>query len=446
MSFIVRRTGWILTMQRVARIEPDFSDSDGLYADQWQELRETCIGVKHTGFKALPKVHARILGCQSDDALGCCWLCYVMTTLRNTQCQDTRDLVYASLSMAAYVLPTDILQSKPLRPDYSPENLVADVFTEVTRVIMYHTKSVNYLCWAGIGNGRDLLEILSWVPEYSARVIAPPMPGFRGFRNFDASRSRDSTGPQLDINGSTLTLHGAAAFDSIEDVCSLTGHEFLASHAIHEVLAFCSNLPELFHDQTRAEVLWRTLVGDTSLEGEYPTPVSWNTPFSKFVEVYFGIYVHKKIRVGGDHVAADALTSIGIVLSKFSFITYFPNKNDILECYKRLLKGRSSKQNMEELSSFDRKATPFLSEVYLSPGRRLFRTSNGTLGLGPMFCQKGDQIWILRGSHVPLLLRPVSYTGKFQLVGDCYLHGFMRGEMLDERWGLKEKFGSVSII
>jgi hypothetical protein len=61
----------------------------------------------------------------------------------------------------------------------------------------------------------------------------------------------------------------------------------------------------------------------------------------------------------------------------------------------------------------------------------------GGTGLGPMLMQQGDEIFILPGSTMPLVLRPrTDYppphyhpTTRYQLVGDCFLHGVMDGEL-----------------
>lgn len=74
-------------------------------------------------------------------------------------------------------------------------------------------------------------------------------------------------------------------------------------------------------------------------------------------------------------------------------------------------------------------------------GRRLFTTSKQYLGLGPMSMVEGDEIWILRGSRVPLLLRRLdvdqndvdNILGRpcYKLIGDLYVHGIMKGEAMD---------------
>lgn len=106
--------------------------------------------------------------------------------------------------------------------------------------------------------------------------------------------------------------------------------------------------------------------------------------------------------------------------------------------------------------------------------RTYFRTQSGGHGLCYPTCRPGDQVWVLHGSSVPFVLRPVDIdvkieanilrpseayvrdstgsivgveedfeprTGHYQLVGDCYYDGFMDGEGLDD-----EKFAAQHIL
>ncbi|KAI1357522.1 heterokaryon incompatibility protein-domain-containing protein [Xylaria arbuscula] len=53
--------------------------------------------------------------------------------------------------------------------------------------------------------------------------------------------------------------------------------------------------------------------------------------------------------------------------------------------------------------------------------RRVFRTQQGFLGLGPDTMKAGDQVVSLFGGHMAFVLRQVS-ASDWVLVGDCYLH------------------------
>jgi len=51
------------------------------------------------------------------------------------------------------------------------------------------------------------------------------------------------------------------------------------------------------------------------------------------------------------------------------------------------------------------------------------------LGLVPQTSCKGDIVCMLHGSKVPVVLRRVD--GRYRLVGQCYWHGWMYGELVD---------------
>ncbi|KAI1211976.1 HET-domain-containing protein [Annulohypoxylon truncatum] len=71
-------------------------------------------------------------------------------------------------------------------------------------------------------------------------------------------------------------------------------------------------------------------------------------------------------------------------------------------------------------------------------GRRFFITKRGRMGLGPPEIQPNDHIAILKGCHVPLVLRE---TGDHMIVvGEAYVSALMNGELVSEltegRYGL----------
>ena len=57
-----------------------------------------------------------------------------------------------------------------------------------------------------------------------------------------------------------------------------------------------------------------------------------------------------------------------------------------------------------------------------------YMTKQGFIGLGPLSVEPLDQVWILQAAKVPFILRPMDRHGKFNLIGETYVHGFMDGE------------------
>jgi hypothetical protein len=72
-----------------------------------------------------------------------------------------------------------------------------------------------------------------------------------------------------------------------------------------------------------------------------------------------------------------------------------------------------------------------------SEGRRLLRTREGRMALGPGGVSAGDVICVVLGCSTPLVLRqdPAREGEYYQLVGACYVHGVMYGEAV---WELSE--------
>ena len=67
--------------------------------------------------------------------------------------------------------------------------------------------------------------------------------------------------------------------------------------------------------------------------------------------------------------------------------------------------------------------------VWICTNRRLFHTTRGLFGLGPLAVQPGDIGVVLHGGYTPFVLRP---RGKYhQLLDECYLHSMMGEDALE---------------
>jgi hypothetical protein len=62
--------------------------------------------------------------------------------------------------------------------------------------------------------------------------------------------------------------------------------------------------------------------------------------------------------------------------------------------------------------------------------RRVFRTQDGFVGLGPGSAEKGDYIALCKGGKLPLVLR--KHGDDYELLGDCFIYDMMDGQLWDE--------------
>jgi hypothetical protein len=63
--------------------------------------------------------------------------------------------------------------------------------------------------------------------------------------------------------------------------------------------------------------------------------------------------------------------------------------------------------------------------------RRIIYTHGNRTGLGPFLAQPGDVCCICPGVTVPYILRRKA-NGRYTFIGECYLYGVMRGEMMEQ--------------
>ncbi|KAH7076570.1 heterokaryon incompatibility protein-domain-containing protein [Paraphoma chrysanthemicola] len=82
------------------------------------------------------------------------------------------------------------------------------------------------------------------------------------------------------------------------------------------------------------------------------------------------------------------------------------------------------------------------------PNHAFFTTAGGYVGIGPSDIRAEDWVCILSGGRVPFVIRPTDAgtnagSKMYQLVGDAYVHGIMRGEAVAQRKEQMEKIGLV---
>jgi hypothetical protein len=67
--------------------------------------------------------------------------------------------------------------------------------------------------------------------------------------------------------------------------------------------------------------------------------------------------------------------------------------------------------------------------------RAIAVTDEGYFGIVPGRAKRGDSIVLLKGGTVPYVIREATSTaakGKYEFVGECYVHGVMDGELLTD--------------
>jgi hypothetical protein len=276
----------------------------------------------------------------------------------------------------------DTRHKTALSIDYNKS--VLEVYQDFVIQVIEHSGSLDIICrhWA---SSSPVLNLPTWIRplqtslqpngDIAERIDADSLVGLPGQSDYCASRGTVADfhlglGQSRD-SPKSLFVHGFRI-----DTISKLGPRAEDGIILHEWLELGDVVDEIV-----PEAFWRTLVADRSADGSV-TP-SW----------YSRAFFHC------------------LILSPTGNI----NTNRLIDESEAALTIR------------------FLQRVQSVIWNRKFLVSekNGWIGLAPMASLVGDEIFILHGCTVPVVLRRQEEgdgTEFFQLVGECYIHGMMDGE------------------
>ncbi|KAL8647123.1 MAG: hypothetical protein Q9226_006565 [Calogaya cf. arnoldii] len=317
-----------------------------------------------------------------------------LSSNRVREATNPRDKVYAIMGIVA-----DKQLSTTLGVDYSVST--EQVFEDIARYLLSRNPSIEILYEAG--GPKNLTNLSSWAPDWTIG----PQSSLRGYEN-DYNASGHLRGPsqplmELDGSGRRLQVRGFIV-DEIYDIGStLVWSERPSSvgndeprQRISDFLKEAGGIikPLGYHyvpkEGSTAEAFWRTLVGGKSFKDK-SIPHSWK--YSQLLDTF-----QQRFQSWYPTPPEDAGLPSGLTRRKRTW----------------------------------RGSLPYQQSLELVLWGRLFGTTLGRyMGLLPRNSQKGDQIAIIAGSDVPFVMRKGAQDGTFRLVGDCYVHGMMRGEMMN---------------
>ncbi|KAI6912364.1 hypothetical protein D0867_06313 [Hortaea werneckii] len=320
----------------------------------------------------------------------------VLLVTLHYQATDPRDKIYASLGHPSAQTKAD--QGTIVSPDYGRSlirvhfELACSLMTGDRRLLAL--SAVEHIDSADVDSC-----IISWLPRWisgDTRIIAP----FKGIQRwFDASRRRKTVERQL--------IQPNPEYDDEELVSARLQ---VAGIIFDRVVAFSS-------------VIDRNEVRNRDASEQWVNPVDASLcvcdPSDKHaIEAVSLCLVCGMGGTGTSAAEGDLETHMA------NFYSY--RKNGYVHEDQR--KAETFEHRVKEPGNGNWYAR-FLSSF--AHNRRTFRTEHDRYGLGPQALMLGDVCCIVLGSDVPFILRPVGSQGDYRLVGECYVHGVMRGEIVD---------------
>ena len=179
---------------------------------------------------------------------------------------------------------------------------------------------------------------------------------------------------------------------------------------------------------TKLEILWRTMLGDSDATGS----TTRTCPASKDIGLRFQTYVSHKIVAALRLARKQGLQDATFWKSNSTYLELIQNKELPSQAAIEQMASEMAAHGLDE-STFETEVNESLrleEQQNICMGRRFFTTACGNLGLGPRSSQKGDIVAFIRNCKIPMILRKRA-SGRYIVIGEAYIHGYMHGEFLE---------------
>ncbi|KAI1262256.1 HET-domain-containing protein [Xylariaceae sp. FL1019] len=327
---------------------------------------------------------------------------------------DPRDKIFGLTALVR----DEISGTEAIQADYTVDTTV--LYTDIAKEILRRATVLNILSVPPRIEGQGPSNLPSWVPDWTSNRLCPCL-GLANYSDIDdldfAASGSSPPQIQFDEAGSALGVQGHR-IDRIADIGSV-----LRSDKLPQTLYRDVRLPQCtFHLDEWSRVA-KLREGGLYVTGE---PIR-----DAFIQT---------LTTGSTSESITALrVQLGILESNATicrWLSYQPQKFfpswlvdwGVVMMHAALFFRRSDQMTLD-----------FRIHLSSLQDRRVFRTDRGFIGLASAVTEVGDEIVVVKGAKVPLVLRMKG--SKWTSQGDCYLRGIMDGEAFRE-----EECGTLWIV
>ncbi|KAI1414920.1 HET-domain-containing protein [Hypoxylon sp. FL1857] len=328
----------------------------------------------------------------------------VLFRYRILDASDPRDKIFGLNALTK----SELLGVEALQPNYDVDT--TKLYTDVAKEILKHSSDLNLLSvprrLEGLGP-----TLPSWVPDWTNTRLTAPL-GLANYSDINeiAFTTSGSSRPDFEFGGADLTSLGVRGrcMDRIAAVGTVLRLDHLPRTDYHGVrLPKCTFV--LDNWSRVAELRKRELY----VAGE---PIR-----DAFIQTLATESTHETIEILRQQL--DILERNATITRWLRFLPRFlPDwLLDKVVClgHAVLFYRRNDQMTLD-----------FRIHLSSLADRRVFRTDKGYIGLGSALAEAGDEIAVIKGAKVPLILRATG--SQWALQGDCFVKGIMRGEAYDE--------------
>ncbi|KAH6675115.1 heterokaryon incompatibility protein-domain-containing protein [Halenospora varia] len=315
-------------------------------------------------------------------------LLWMLENLRLTRATLAHDQIYALLGLCS---PEEAAKN-PIRYDLEPEEV-------------YRTSAVSH---AQLHNDLDFLGLCpSWVPNWHSKHLRRCLGLGRLDNEHQFFRASGAIPVDPTFKGNELMISGILV-DRIKVLS-----DFCSPDRRHELSDANSKLFQQYFD------FWMTPTG-------YPMPYKDD---ANQIETF-----------------ARTISLLGIYLEPL------PSPNELLEMFHRWFSGSALGEQLEQHglgrnSAGQANGTKRFMRMNRLMSWEPFVTEQGYIGLAREKCSVGDEIWIIGGCNVPILLSPKAESpSHYEVRGEIFLDGFMFGEIMSTERVERRSIRRVTLV
>lgn len=362
---------------------------------------------------------------------GSCKLLSVLLRHRFCAATEPYDKVYAFLGLTEKGHGNFI----DIRIDYQQD--LINCYVDVARQIVMHDQSLDLLSAAATPSALLIEGLPSWVPDWSPSAGAALRQTVKGeavsLANAENAGSRKA--PNFNAAGSTLhTLRaspdaralavGGHCFDAVVAVEASYESFHLPSGSMMNIPNLTTELAKLVSSffQSKGVIMqWENAIGLPDINShtpQYPTG-------EDLIDAFFQTLMLGNIAPGEDKTQ---------IRQEYLAWSHLQRPLPILDRFKLgyLQTAVSAAKSLAASVVTQDAPALFPRRVHHIIFRRFVQTQLGYMGLASGNVQVGDQVWLLKGSKVPVVLRSTGHSNNWTLIGDAYVHGIMYGSKFEE--------------
>ncbi|KAF2114631.1 heterokaryon incompatibility protein-domain-containing protein [Lophiotrema nucula] len=347
----------------------------------------------------------------------------IMTSTRSRQATNPLDNAYGMLNVLALVMGK-APASLEVQPDY--KRSVPGVMEDTTRLLIRHEGNLDVfhqvqdhsvLCsWDRPGT-----SFASWTVHWGERMEPQP---FKMLSQFSTAWKPSGSMPKEIPDTHTphqLTFRAACIgnLQNIEDTYYLLPQVELAVELSGRPYGVRTK-------QGLSEILWRTTLADCA-GPQHPAPAGLGD--SWVAHMLDQHHTYSKGLGGGTAWRNEQDTHLQRLLDQMR-VTDPETKFPTVEHAKTVLsamRGERGADPMRKWSELQKTAAPVRPFLYAANQCRKIARTDNLLTLVPKSTKLYDSVWIVPGLSTPFVLR--KSKDYYELVGEAYVHGIMRGEM-----------------